>query len=84
MGIYDQPKNYEIVVADVEVRDGEQAGSDARWEGVYCKRIVDMGTVWLFLSINSTGTPFTVAKANCRVWPVIGVYFAGKGKIPED
>ncbi len=83
-GPYDHPKNYEIVVADIEVKDGDQAGSDERWEGVYCKRVVDAGDVWVFLSINQTGTPFSVAKANCRVWPVIGVWFAGKGKPPED
>lgn len=84
IGPYDQPKNYDIVVADVEVKDGEQDGSDTRWEGVYCKRIVDAGDIWVFLSINTTGTPFSAAKANCRIWPVIGVWFAGKGKPPED
>lgn len=82
-GALGKPKDYEIVIADVNVQDDEQAGSDARWEGVYCKRIIDAGDVWWFLSINHTGTPFSVAKTNCRVWPVIGVWFAGKGKPPE-
>jgi hypothetical protein len=83
-GIYRHPKNGEIVVADVSIRDEEQAGSDARWEGVYCKRIVDAGDIWVFLSVNHTGTPFSVAKVNCRIWPVVGVWFAGKGTPPED
>ena len=78
------PHNYDIVVAKVEVVDESYAGTDKHWEGVYCKRIVDGGDVWFFLSINSVGVPFTVAKSNCRLWPVIGVYFAGKGKPPED
>lgn len=84
MGQFDQPRNYEIVVADVAVRDDEQAGSDSHWEGVYCKRIVDAGDTWVFLSINATGTPFSIAKSNCRVWPVVGVWFAGQGKIPAE
>jgi hypothetical protein len=35
-------------------------------------------------SIGPTGVPFTVAKTNCRIWPVIGEWFAGKGESPED
>lgn len=84
VGTYDQPKDYEIVVADVEIKDDSQEAIDKRWEGVYCKRIVDAGDTWLFLSINHTGTPFTIAKANCRIWPVVGVWFAGKGVPPEE
>lgn len=83
-GSYDHPKNYEIVVAEVVVNNQDQSSSDQRWEGVYCKRIVDAGDTWVFLSINHTGTPFSVAKANCRLWPVIGVWFAGRGKPPEE
>lgn len=78
------PGNYDIVVAKIEVVDEDQAGSDRRWEGVYCKRIVDGGDVWFLLSISSVGVPFTIAKSNCRLWPVIGVYFAGKGRPPEE
>ena len=81
---FDQPRNYDIVVADVQVEDEEQEGSDKRWEVVYCKRIIDASDVWVFLSINATGVPFTIAKTNCRTWPVVGVWFAGKGEPPED
>lgn len=83
MGPRDKPRNHDIVVAQVEVAPDAGSDADARWEGVYCKRIVDAGDVWVFLSINTTGTPFTAAKANCRVWPVLGVWFAGMGKTPE-
>lgn len=83
-GSHDQPQNREIVVAEVTVREHEQAGSDARWEGVYVKRVEDGDSVWVFHSINITGESFSVAKGNCRLWPVIGVYFAGKGKPPRE
>ncbi|MDR1612510.1 MAG: S24 family peptidase, partial [Planctomycetota bacterium] len=58
LGKFDNPKSHEIVVADVEIRDDDQASSDARWTGTYCKRIVDGGDVWVFLSIAPTGVPF--------------------------
>jgi transcriptional regulator with XRE-family HTH domain len=83
MGNFDNPRNYEIVVVDVEIRDEERAEADARWTGTYCKRIIDGGDVWVFLSIAPTGVPFTVAKSNCRLWPVLGVWFAGMGEPPE-
>jgi hypothetical protein len=83
-GEFDKPRNYDIVVADVVAGDDEQGNIDRRWDGVYCKRIVDAGDIWVFLSINQTGTPFSIIKTNCRLWPVIGVWFAGKGKPPED
>jgi hypothetical protein len=55
------------------------------WTGTYCKRIIDAGDYWCFLSISTVGTsPFLAAKVNCRLWPVIGVWFAGEGKAPED
>lgn len=83
---YSRPRDYDIVVVSVDsdsIYDDDSA-IDARWDGVFCKRIVDAGDTWLFLSINATGTPFTVMKKHCRLWPVIGVWFAGKGRPPED
>lgn len=79
-----QPKHKEIVIVQVSIVDEEQAGTDGDWEGVYCKRIQDAGDFWLFTSINPTGESFTAEKENCRIWPVIGVYFAGRGRIPEE
>lgn len=81
---HSHPQDREIVIASVTIKDEEQAGIDRRFEGIYCKRVVDADAVWLFESINHTGAPFTIAKSNCRLWPVIGVYFAGSGRPPEE
>lgn len=81
---YSQPAEREIVVAEVTVKDQDQASADGHFEGVYCKRVRDLDTAWLFESINYTGAPFSIAKTNCRLWPVVGVYFAGKGKPPKE
>ncbi len=78
------PHDRDIVVASVFVEDNEQDELDRQWEGVYCKRVVDEGDYWLFVSINPIGAPFTILKSHCRLWPVIGVWFAGKGKPPLE
>lgn len=78
------PRNRDIVMAEVADGGSGQPGSVRRWEGVYCKRVADAGASWLFTSINVTGKPFTVQKRNCRLWPVIGVWFAGQGVPPEE
>lgn len=80
---YSQPGDYDIVVVSVDSGYDEYSEPDTRWDGVYCKRIVDAGDVWVFLSINHTGKVFTVMKKHCRLWPVIGVWFAGRGKPPR-
>lgn len=78
------PGNRDIVIAEVTVQERDIGGVDSEWEGVHCKRIQDGGAVWIFTSINPSGETFSVAKANCRLWPVIGVWFAGKGKPPPE
>lgn len=78
------PGDRDIVVAEVEVKDEEIGAGDREWEGVYCKRVVDGESAWHFHSISKSGDSFSVAKANCRLWPVIGVWFAGRGKPPEE
>jgi transcriptional regulator with XRE-family HTH domain len=81
----DVPGHRDIVIAEVTVQDNDIGGVDSNWEGVHCKRIQEWTKdVWLFTSINPAGETFTVAKNNCRLWRVIGVYFAGKGKPPEE
>ncbi|MDR1520539.1 MAG: hypothetical protein LBU23_10440 [Planctomycetota bacterium] len=82
VGPFRRPRNGDIVVVEVEVRDEAARAADRHWEGVYCKRVVDGGNVWVFLSINVTGTAFSAAKSSCRLWPVEGVWFAGQGKPP--
>lgn len=78
------PKDGEIVVAEVMLDNDDASSVDAPWEGVYVKRVFDVESTWLFRSINPAFQDFTIHKNSCRLWPVIGVYFAGKGKIPED
>ena len=78
------PRNRELVVAEVTVQNNDIGGVDGEWEGVHCKRIQDGGDFWLFTSINPSGATFSVAKDNCRLWHVIGVYFGEKSKIPEE
>lgn len=80
----DVPGDRDIVIAEIVVQENDIGGVDSEWEGVHCKRIQDAGDLWLFTSINPSGASFTVAKDNCRLWRVIGVYFAGKGKPPEE
>ena len=84
VGRYDKPGNGEIVVADIQPNAGETPASrPARsLEGVFCKRVLEAGDLWVFLSINHTGTPFSASKADCRLWPVVGVWFAGAGRPP--
>ncbi len=78
------PGKRSIVIAEIAVQENDIGRVDSEWEGVHCKRIQDAGDFWHFTSINPTGASFSVAKDNCRLWRVIGVYFAGKGKAPEE
>ncbi len=49
------------------------------------KRCYDLGGSYEFYSINSAeNPPFTMPKERCRIWPVIGVWFAGHGKPPQQ
>ncbi|MDR3077723.1 MAG: hypothetical protein LBV15_03040 [Planctomycetota bacterium] len=84
VGRYDKPGNGEIVIADIQpdAAEAQPVRVSRRREGVFCKRALDAGDLWVFLSINHTGTPFSAAKANCRLWPVVGVWFAGAGRPP--
>ena len=78
------PPERSLVIAQVAVNDAEQAGSDGEFEGVYCKRIVDGESCWWFRSINPAYRDFSIMKDACRLWPVLGVWFAGRGVPPED
>jgi transcriptional regulator with XRE-family HTH domain len=77
-------RHRDIVIVSVSIHGEEQAAADQPWEGVYCKRIQDGEGIWYFTSINETGDSFSISKSNCRIWPVIGVWFAGQGEPPED
>lgn len=83
-GDYKTPQDREVVVVSVFIRYDEYGESDESHEGVYCKRIHNDGDKWHFTSINPTGESFTVHKANCRIRPVLGVWFAGQGRPPFE
>lgn len=83
-GANEVPRSREIVVVEVTVRDNDIGGMDGQWEGIHCKRVQDGESTWIFTSINPTGETFSVAKDNCRLWHVIGVYYGEKSKIPEE
>lgn len=82
--IGEMPRNRDIVLVEITVRNNDIGGMDGMWEGVHCKRIQDGGDFWEFTSINPKGESFNVAKDNCRLWHVIGVYFGEKSSIPEE
>lgn len=50
--------------------------------GTFIKRVQREEDTYYLKSIN-TYSPFSVYTDHCRIWPVLGVWFAGKGKPPE-
>ena len=72
-----------IVVASIQ----EPQSDDERKEmmtGTFVKRCYDGGNgLYYFTSINEY-SPFSAWIDHCRIWPVIGVWFAGKGKPPKE
>ncbi len=72
-----------IVVASIR----EPEADDERTEsmtGTFVKRCYDGGNgLYYFTSINEY-SPFSAWADHCRMWPVIGVWFAGKGKPPTE
>lgn len=70
-----------IVVAYIR----EPNPDDERTEpmtGTFVKRCYKGEGVYYFTSINEY-SPFDAWQDHCRIWPVIGVWFAGKGKPPN-
>jgi transcriptional regulator with XRE-family HTH domain len=71
-----------IVVAYIE----EPSGEDERREsmtGTFVKRCYRGDGGLYFASVNDY-PPFSAWEDHCRIWPVIGVWFAGKGKPPVE
>ncbi len=71
-----------IVVAYIE----DPPGEDERREsmiGTFVKRCYRGDGVLYFASVNDY-PPFSAWEDHCRIWPVIGVWFAGKGKPPVE
>lgn len=74
------PRNGSLVI--VRIDEGED-GKYERYPGYYCKRFQDGGSMAIFTSVNVDPIrhpPFSALKANCRMWEVTGVRFAGQGK----
>ncbi|MCD7897476.1 MAG: helix-turn-helix domain-containing protein [Planctomycetaceae bacterium] len=69
-----------VVASIVEPEPGDPRSESIT--GTVVKRCYDLGDKYNFVSINNY-PPFTAFKDHCRVWPVIGVWFGGKGKAPK-
>lgn len=51
--------------------------------GTFVKRVYQGDGIYYFTSVNEY-SPFSALIRHCRMWPVIGVWFAGKGRVPKD
>ncbi|MCX7933846.1 MAG: S24 family peptidase [Planctomycetota bacterium] len=75
------PPNGAIVIAEVHERDGEEKDPPEH----YCKRIQIAGDRYYFLSqCPYSSLTFSSRRDKCRIWPVIGVWFGGRGRPPPD
>lgn len=71
----------EIVVASIlEPESGDDYPEPIF--GTFVKRCFQRENLYYFASVN-TFSPFSAHVDHCRIWPVIGVWFGGKGKPPE-
>lgn len=71
------PQDGAIVVAELTEDQDRMAA------GTYCKRYHDAGEASAILSSENAVYPsFLVNREHLRMWPVIGVYFGGRGKPP--
>ena len=71
-----------IFVVHVAEGSSDAPEPDPGW---YCKRVLRASPDSLIMVSENVAasTPFTAWERNCRLWPVVGVYFAGKGRSPE-
>lgn len=51
--------------------------------GTFVKRCERHENLYYLESINGDYSPFSVHVDHCRIWPVLGVWFGGKGTPPE-
>lgn len=70
-----------VVASIIEPEPGDDY--DEPIVGTVVKRCERHENLYYFKSINSY-SPFSAHVAHCRVWPVLGVWFAGKGAPPTD
>lgn len=69
-----------VVVVSIIDSDWERR---ERMPGTFVKRCFKGDGFYYFTSINSAYQPFSSWQDHCRIWPVLGVWFGGKGKPPE-
>lgn len=67
-----------LVVAVIVGNDNDMASQ------TYVKRCYVENDVYRLVSINKQYQPFAVKRSQCRIWPVIGTWYAGKGKPPRE
>ncbi len=75
-------KDRGIVIVNI-LEDRSNPGMPEPITGTFCKRCQRGDGVLYFTSINNY-PPFSAWEENCRIWPVIGVWFDGKGVTPLD
>lgn len=70
-----------VVVASILDPDWDNR---ERRPGTFVKRCFSGDGFFYFTSINSAYSPFSAWQKHCRIWPVLGVWFAGRGRPPSD
>ena len=70
-----------VVVASIVDSDWERR---EKMPGTFVKRCFKGDGFYYFTSINSSYRPFSSWMDHCRIWPVLGVWFGGKGRPPEQ
>jgi Predicted transcriptional regulator len=71
-----------IVVASIREPDYGDERSESM-TGTFVKRCYKGDGIYYFTSINEY-SPFDAWWDHCRIWPVIGIWFAGHGKPPKE
>ncbi len=68
-----------VVVASIIDSDWERR---EKMPGTFVKRCFRGDGFYYFTSINSSYQPFSSWQDHCRIWPVLGVWFGGRGTPP--
>lgn len=73
-------QNGGLVVVSILDNDWER---QEKMSGTFVKRCFKGEGFYYFTSINSAYSPFSAWQDHCRIWPILGVWFGGRGKPPE-
>ena len=69
-----------VVVVSINDSDWERR---ERMQGTFVKRCFKGDGFFYLTSMNSAYSPFSAWQDHCRTWPVLGVWFGGRGTPPE-